>query len=217
VFREQPVLRGIACVKRQAIVGKNEFGDPEIAATNHSSDHKALLVWLGGSALVNVVPAANSLARLRIIKHSIFAWRDDDLISYLSIGHAAGHGTASGPMGEAVDHSFSRLAPEDIRAVVAYLRAVPPMGPQRTFRRRWRHLRPPRIGMAAAPPIHAARWCSKAPAAATSRTAGRFGPWHGHAALEVNQPGKEIVPPPLPRRNLFRRCVLAQSAFDRCD
>ena len=27
------------------------------------------------------------------------AWRDDDIISYLSIGHAPGHGTASGPMG----------------------------------------------------------------------------------------------------------------------
>ena len=36
-----------------------------------------------------------------------------------------GHGTASGPMGEAVDHSFSQLAPEDIRAIVAYLRSVP--------------------------------------------------------------------------------------------
>ena len=55
----------------------------------------------------------------------IGAWRDDDLISYLSIGHAPGHGTASGPMGEAVDQSFSQLAPEDIRAVVAYLRSVP--------------------------------------------------------------------------------------------
>jgi mono/diheme cytochrome c family protein len=53
------------------------------------------------------------------------AWRDDDIVSYLSIGHAAGHGTASGPMGEAVDHSFSQMAPEDIRAVVAYLRSVP--------------------------------------------------------------------------------------------
>jgi mono/diheme cytochrome c family protein len=52
-------------------------------------------------------------------------WSDDDLISYLSIGHAPGHGTASGPMGEAVDHSFSQLAPEDIRAMVAYLRTVP--------------------------------------------------------------------------------------------
>jgi mono/diheme cytochrome c family protein len=49
------------------------------------------------------------------------------LIAYLSIGHAAGHGSASGPMGEAVDHSFSQFAPEDIRAVVAYLRSVPPM------------------------------------------------------------------------------------------
>ena len=55
----------------------------------------------------------------------IGAWRDDDLLSYLSIGHAPGHGTASGPMGEAVDQSFSQLAPDDIRAVVAYLRSVP--------------------------------------------------------------------------------------------
>src|SRR5467141_1518655 len=28
-------------------------------------------------------------------------------------------------MGEAVDHSFSKLAPEDVHAVVAYLRSVP--------------------------------------------------------------------------------------------
>jgi mono/diheme cytochrome c family protein len=52
-------------------------------------------------------------------------WSDDDIFSYLSTGHAAGHGTASGPMGEAVDQSFSLLAPEDIRAMVAYLRSVP--------------------------------------------------------------------------------------------
>jgi hypothetical protein len=44
---------------------------------------------------------------------------DEDLADYLTIGHADGHGTASGPMGEAVDHSFSQLAAEDIRAVVA--------------------------------------------------------------------------------------------------
>ena len=52
-------------------------------------------------------------------------WREDELVSYLSTGHAAGRGTASGPMGEAVDHSFSRMAPEDIRAMVTYLRSVP--------------------------------------------------------------------------------------------
>jgi mono/diheme cytochrome c family protein len=53
-------------------------------------------------------------------------WSDQDLVSYLSIGHATSHGTASGPMGEAVDQSLSQLASEDIRAVVAYLRTVPP-------------------------------------------------------------------------------------------
>jgi mono/diheme cytochrome c family protein len=54
-------------------------------------------------------------------------WRDEDLIAYLSTGHATGHGTASGPMGEAVDQSFGQLAGEDIRAIVAYLRSVPPV------------------------------------------------------------------------------------------
>jgi mono/diheme cytochrome c family protein len=54
-------------------------------------------------------------------------WREEDLVSYLSVGHADGHGTASGPMGEAVDHSFSQMAPEDVRAMVAYLRSVPPI------------------------------------------------------------------------------------------
>ncbi|QPF85717.1 cytochrome c [Bradyrhizobium genosp. L] len=54
-------------------------------------------------------------------------WSDEDLVAYLSNGHATGHGTASGPMGEAVDHSFSQFAPEDIRAVVAFLRSVPPV------------------------------------------------------------------------------------------
>jgi mono/diheme cytochrome c family protein len=53
------------------------------------------------------------------------AWSDDDIFAYLSTGHAAGHGTAAGPMGEAVDQSLSQLAPEDIRAMVAYLRSVP--------------------------------------------------------------------------------------------
>ena len=53
------------------------------------------------------------------------AWSDGDMDSYLSIGHADGHGTASGPMGEAVDHSLSFLTQPDIRAMVAYLRTVP--------------------------------------------------------------------------------------------
>jgi mono/diheme cytochrome c family protein len=53
------------------------------------------------------------------------AWADEDLIAYLSLGHATHHGSAGGPMGEAVDESFSQLVPEDIHAIVAYLRSVP--------------------------------------------------------------------------------------------
>jgi len=52
------------------------------------------------------------------------AWHDDELTAYLERGHAAGHGSAAGPMGEAVDESFSQLAPEDVNAIVAYLRSV---------------------------------------------------------------------------------------------
>ncbi len=36
-----------------------------------------------------------------------------------------GRGTASGPMGEAVDHSLSQMEPADIRALVTYLRSIP--------------------------------------------------------------------------------------------
>jgi mono/diheme cytochrome c family protein len=55
----------------------------------------------------------------------IGGWSDDDLFAYLSTGHTSGHGTAAGPMGEAVDQSFGRMSPADIRALVTYLRSVP--------------------------------------------------------------------------------------------
>jgi mono/diheme cytochrome c family protein len=53
------------------------------------------------------------------------AWSDDELFAYLSSGHALGRGTASGPMGEAVDQSFSLMPQADVRALVAYVRSVP--------------------------------------------------------------------------------------------
>jgi mono/diheme cytochrome c family protein len=57
----------------------------------------------------------------------IGAWSDNELRDYLSTGHASGRGTAAGPMGEAVDKSFSEMAPADIHALVTYLRSVPPI------------------------------------------------------------------------------------------
>ena len=55
----------------------------------------------------------------------IGAWSDTEIADYLSTGHASGRGTAAGPMGEAVDQSFSLLTPADIKAVVVYLRSIP--------------------------------------------------------------------------------------------
>lgn len=56
----------------------------------------------------------------------IGAWSDADMYNYLATGHAGSHGTASGSMGEAVDNGFADMTPDDIRAIVAYVRTVPP-------------------------------------------------------------------------------------------
>jgi mono/diheme cytochrome c family protein len=58
-------------------------------------------------------------------KSGIGAWSEADLAHYLAGGHADGRGTATGPMGEAVDNSLRYLTQSDITAMVAYLRSVP--------------------------------------------------------------------------------------------
>ena len=57
----------------------------------------------------------------------IGAWSDAEVFDYLAHGHASVRGTAAGPMGEAVDESFSQMAPEDIHALVSFVRSVPPV------------------------------------------------------------------------------------------
>ena len=58
--------------------------------------------------------------------HGIGAWSDQELAEYLSKGHAGGRGTASGPMGEVIENSLQYLTPDDISALVTYLREVKP-------------------------------------------------------------------------------------------
>ncbi len=57
----------------------------------------------------------------------IGAWSDDDLKRYLSIGKAPGKAWAAGSMGLVVANSTRHLTEEDLQAVVAYLRTVPPV------------------------------------------------------------------------------------------
>lgn len=55
----------------------------------------------------------------------IGAWSDQALASYLATGHAEGHSAAAGPMAEVVEYSLRYLTPEDIRAIVVYLKSAP--------------------------------------------------------------------------------------------
>jgi mono/diheme cytochrome c family protein len=57
--------------------------------------------------------------------HGLAAWSDGALEEYLSTGKAPGHGPASGPMAEAVEYSLRYLKPDDIAAMVTYLRTIP--------------------------------------------------------------------------------------------
>jgi len=57
-------------------------------------------------------------------RSGIGAWSEADLAHYLSMGHADGRGTATGPMGEAVDNSLRYLTQGDISAIVSYVRSV---------------------------------------------------------------------------------------------
>lgn len=55
----------------------------------------------------------------------IGAWDRAELARYLSTGRSEKHGSAFGPMAEAVHLSLSRLTPADIDAMVTYLQSVP--------------------------------------------------------------------------------------------
>ncbi|SDD66175.1 c-type cytochrome [Paraburkholderia lycopersici] len=59
-------------------------------------------------------------------------WSDDALIAYLSTGVAAGHANAAGPMADVVQNSTQYFTREDLRSVVAYLRALPPVSGGKT-------------------------------------------------------------------------------------
>jgi mono/diheme cytochrome c family protein len=57
-------------------------------------------------------------------RSGIGTWSDAQLASYLSSAHARDRGSAAGPMADAVENSLQYLTPEDINALVAYLRTV---------------------------------------------------------------------------------------------
>ncbi|KJJ99418.1 cytochrome C [Burkholderiaceae bacterium 26] len=55
----------------------------------------------------------------------IGAWKPEQLVQYLRTGSVPGVAQAAGPMGEAVQHSFSRMTMQDVQSIAEYLRTVP--------------------------------------------------------------------------------------------
>ena len=78
--------------------------------------HKFEGAVTSGWRAYNITPDAES---------GIGEWSDAELIAYLSAGHATGHGSAGGPMAEVVDASLRNMTPDDVHAMVAYLRTIP--------------------------------------------------------------------------------------------
>jgi mono/diheme cytochrome c family protein len=59
--------------------------------------------------------------------YGIGGWTDQQLLGYLSNGHAEGRSSASGPMAEVVENSLQYMSPNDIHALMSYLRSVAPI------------------------------------------------------------------------------------------
>lgn len=77
--------------------------------------------FLSGSVLAgweayNITPDRNS---------GIGAWTDEQLVQYLRTGNVPGVAQAAGPMGEAVEHSFSQMSDSDLRSIATYVRTLP--------------------------------------------------------------------------------------------
>jgi mono/diheme cytochrome c family protein len=59
------------------------------------------------------------------LNSGIGSWSEAQLVQYLQTGSVSGLAQAAGPMGEAVQHSFSHMSNADIDAIATYIRTVP--------------------------------------------------------------------------------------------
>src|ERR1700757_2136430 len=73
-------------VRRPAVIGEDEFSDPEVTAANNTSDRKPLFVWLASALALYVAPAAGPLTRLRILQHCILVVDDVFRFKIVCIG-----------------------------------------------------------------------------------------------------------------------------------
>jgi mono/diheme cytochrome c family protein len=60
------------------------------------------------------------------VRQGIGGWSEQDLVDYLKTGVAAKKAIVAGPMAEVVHGSLSHLSDDDVHAIAAYLKSVPP-------------------------------------------------------------------------------------------
>jgi mono/diheme cytochrome c family protein len=60
-------------------------------------------------------------------ERGIGGWSDQDLVTYLKTGTAPGKGVVVGPMAQVVHESLAYMTDSDVQAIVAYLKATPPI------------------------------------------------------------------------------------------
>lgn len=85
------------------------------------SDRHLAGAMIGGWWAPNITPDPSGIGE----------WSDERLARFLATGHVAG-AVAAGEMSKVVERSLSLLRPDDIEAIVAYLRAVPPIASDET-------------------------------------------------------------------------------------
>jgi mono/diheme cytochrome c family protein len=93
-----------------------ECHTPRNAAYALESDHAFAGAEQQGWRAYNITSDAGA---------GIGAWSETAVFSYLKAGRADGHGSAGGPMAEAVQYSLQYLEDGDMAALVGYLRSVP--------------------------------------------------------------------------------------------
>lgn len=74
---------------------------------------------LGSWVAFNITPDKNA---------GIGNWSQEELVTYLKTGFVAGKASASGAMGEAIEHSLQHLSDSDLNAIATYIRSVPAVG-----------------------------------------------------------------------------------------
>src|SRR3954447_7095539 len=60
-------------IGRLAVIREDEFRDPEVAPADDAAHREALRVRLRGARGLDVVPAPDALARLRVLEHSVLS------------------------------------------------------------------------------------------------------------------------------------------------